>query len=416
MKSDLITTLNDRGFINQATNLDGLDQRAMAGPIIAYIGFDLTADSLHVGSLVQIMMLRWMHKLGHDPIVLFGEATTRIGDPTGKSTARPILTPEEIERNRIGIVQVIDRLVGSVRPHTRHVSNGEWFTSTSPSYMDFLARYGHHFSINRMMTLDTVKTRLDKHEPLSFLEFNYMLMQAVDFLKLYETRDCVLQVGGSDQWGNIINGVELVRRVHQAEVFGLTTPLMTNSAGEKMGKTASGAVWLDPNKTSAFEFWQFWRNVEDEKVGEFLRLFTELPMDEITRLEILGGAEINEAKKVLATEVTAMVHGRATAEHAAVLAASSKPSESDPQKDFTPVHAVSHNHVDTGITLAQILLDAGLVSSKTQADKLAANGGVKVNGTTITNVREEIKRSTFSKSSFTLTVGKKKIVSIRIGG
>ena len=286
MKSDLIITLSERGFINQATNLEGLDALADMQKITSYIGFDLTADSLHVGSLIQIMVLRWMTRLGHNPIVLFGEATTRIGDPSGKTTSRPMLTDEQIEHNRIGIKRVIDRLVGGYT-HIPHVSNAEWFSDNGPSFMGFLSEYGRHFTINRMLTFDSVKSRLDRKDPMTFLEFNYMLMQAIDFLKLHEREDCVLQIGGSDQWGNIINGVELTRRIAKTEVFGLTTPLMTNTAGEKMGKTASGAIWLDPDKTSAFEFFQFWRNVEDAKVGTFLKLFTELHMDEILPAEKL---------------------------------------------------------------------------------------------------------------------------------
>jgi len=411
MKSDLIITLNERGFINQATNLEGLDELADSQKITSYIGFDLTADSLHVGSLIQIMVLRWMARLGHNPIVLFGEATTRIGDPSGKTTSRPMLTDEQIEHNRIGITRVIDRLVGG-RPHVKHVSNAEWFSDNGPSYMQFLSEYGRHFTINRMLTFDSVKSRLDRKDPMTFLEFNYMLMQAIDFLKLQEREDCVLQIGGSDQWGNIINGVELTRRIAKTEVFGLTTPLMTNTAGEKMGKTASGAIWLDPDKTSAFEFFQFWRNVEDAKVGTFLKLFTELHMDEILRLEMLQGSEINEAKKVLALEVTALVHGRATAMHASTVAADGQDATNT--GDTIPVHNIPSAAFVGGITLAQILLDSGLVSSKTEAAKLASNGGVRLNGATVLDVRQELPRDAFEDNNFLLSIGKKKAVAVRI--
>ena len=331
MESELLTTLEERGFIHQATNLEGLDEFASKNPVVAYIGFDLTADSLHVGSLIQIMVLRWLKKLGHKPIVLFGEATTRIGDPSGKSSQRPMLTSEQIEHNREGIMRVIDRLVG----HCHHVTNASWFAEDSPSYTNFLEAYGRHFTINRMLTFDSVKTRLNRNAPLTFLEFNYMLMQAIDFLKLNEKEDCVLQIGGSDQWGNIINGVELIRKINAQEAFGLTTPLMTNSAGEKMGKSAGNAIWLDPDKTSAFEFWQFWRNVEDKKVGEFLKLFTELSMDDIFALEMFSGKEINKAKIALATEVTALVHGRATAEEVARLA-----QDQTAISNSVPIHTV----------------------------------------------------------------------------
>ncbi len=412
MKSELLNTLIERGFVHQSTNLAGLDEFARHNKVSAYIGFDLTANSLHVGSLIQIMMLRWLHRLGHNPIVLFGEATTRIGDPTGKTTARPILTDDEITKNREGIVMVIDRLVGSLRPHLVQVTNGEWFSQSGPSYMDFLADYGRHFTINRMLTFDSVKKRLEEQDSMSFLEFNYMLMQAVDFLKLHQhrTHRCMLQIGGSDQWGNVVNGVELVRRIEHTEVYGLTTPLMTNTAGLKMGKTADGAIWLDPNKTSAFEFWQFWRNIEDAKVDEFLRLFTELPIDEIEHIERCG--DINAAKKILATEVTSMVHGKATADHAALLAAGGAISSSS--VSAAPVHVIQAIRFEEGITLAQILLDAGLVSSKNEASKLALNNGVKLNGNAITDVRQELPRKAFEDNNFMLSVGKKKMVSVRI--
>jgi tyrosyl-tRNA synthetase len=406
MKSELILMLQERGFINQATNLEGLDALALEQKITSYIGFDLTADSLHVGSLVQIMLLRHMTKLGHDPLILLGEATTRIGDPSGKSAARPMLTRDQIEHNRLGIEKVFRKFVDN----PTFVSNAAWFDDDTTLF-GYLHDYGPHFSINRMLTFDSVKSRLRGNSTLSFLEFNYMLMQAIDFFKLSETMDCVLQIGGSDQWGNIINGVELVRRKSSREVFGLTTPLMTNSAGEKMGKTADGAIWLDPDKTSAFEFWQFWRNVEDVKVGEFLRLFTDLDLDEITRLEILGGQELNEAKKILATEVTAMVHGRATAAHVALLTTG---GNVDPCPDSMPMHIIPSAAFSAGITLAQILLDSKLVTSKGEADRMAANDGVKINGHIVNDVREVLPRHAFEDNSFLLSVGKKKMIAVKI--
>jgi tyrosyl-tRNA synthetase len=353
------------------------------------------------------MVQRRMSRLGHQPITLLGEATTRIGDPSGKTTQRPILTDKEISKNREGIEHVLDRLL----PHKQYVSNAEWFNEDT-GFFDFLQLYGKHFTINRMLTFDSVKSRLDRKDPLTFLEFNYMLMQAVDFMKLYVNHDCKLQVGGSDQWGNIVNGVELTRRIHRTEVFGLTTPLMTNMAGEKMGKTASGAIWLDPDKTSAFEFFQFWRNVEDAKVGDFLRLFTELDMDEITRLELLEGSEINEAKKILAVEVTALVHGRATANHASILAVGG--ASEGQEANSMPVHIIKSTAFQTGITLAQMLFDAKMVLSKTEATKLAAGGGVRVNGAVVTDVRIALPREAFEDSSFLLSVGKKKVVAVRI--
>ncbi len=406
MKSELIHTLQERGFINQATNLDGLDELAAAQKITAYIGFDLTANSLHVGSLIQIMVLRHLARHEHTPLILLGDATTRIGDPTGKSATRPLLTQADIAANRHGIEKVFHRLVDD----PVFVSNDSWFNDTTTLF-DYLHVFGPHFSINRMLSFDSVKSRLAAGS-LSFLEFNYMLMQAIDFYQLAVKQDCVLQIGGSDQWGNIINGVELVRRKTSQEVFGLTTPLVTNSAGEKMGKTADGAIWLDPDKTSAFEFWQFWRNVEDAKVGEFLRLFTDLHLDEILRLEILGGNELNEAKKILATEVTALVHGRATAEHSALLAAGAPTDELS--SDCMPMHVITSDEFGEGMTLAQILLDSGLVTSKGEADRMASNNGVKINGHTVRDVRTPLPRNAFEGSNFLLAVGKKKIVAVRI--
>jgi len=406
MNSDLIRTLNERGFINQVTNLAGLDTLVADQKITAYIGFDLTANSLHVGSLIQIMVLRHLSRFGHNPLILLGDATTRIGDPSGKTTSRPMLTNAQITTNRHGIEKVFRRLLDE----PAFVSNDVWFNDES-SLFNFLQEYGRHFTINRMLTFESIKSRLNGDSSLSFLEFNYMLMQAIDFYQLSNLRDCVLQIGGSDQWGNIINGVELARRKDSREIFGLTTPLMTNSAGEKMGKTTGGAIWLDPDKTSAFEFWQFWRNVEDVKVGEFLRLFTDMPMDEIARLEILGGSEINEAKQVLATEVTTMVHGRATAEHAALLAQGGRV---DPNTASMPMHLVSSKKFKEGITLAQILLDANLVQSKGDADRLAANSGIKLNGHVIREVREILPRTAFEDNNFLLAVGKKKMVAVRI--
>jgi len=406
MNSDLIRTLNERGFINQATNLEGLDALTAERKITGYIGFDLTADSLHVGSLIQIMVLRHLAAFGHEPLILLGEATTRVGDPSGKTASRPMLTTAQIEHNKQGIEKVFRKLVDK----PVFVSNSAWFNDDTTLF-DYLHSYGPHFSINRMLTFDSVKSRLRGDKSLSFLEFNYMLMQAIDFYKLSILSDCALQIGGSDQWGNIINGVELVRRKEGREVFGFTTPLMTNSAGEKMGKTADGAIWLDPDKTSAFEFWQFWRNVEDVKVGEFLRLFTDVPMDEITRLEILGGSELNEAKKILATEVTAMVHGRATANHSALLAGGGRV---EPCPDSMPMHIIPAQVWNGGVTLAQILLDAKLVTSKGEADRMAANDGVKINGHVVNEVRTVLPRAAFEDSNFLLSVGKKKMVAVRI--
>lgn len=395
MKSSLLATLKERQFINQCTDLDALDALAHDQPITAYIGFDLTADSLHVGSLIQIMALRWMAKLGHNPIVLLGEATTRIGDPTGKSAARPILTPRQIEDNCAGIMKVFDRLL----PSPRFVSNATWLHDQT-SLFSYLSDFGSHFTINRMVGFDTVKTRLENHQPMSFLEFNYMLFQAIDFLKLFETQGVRLQVGGSDQWGNIVNGVELVRRKTGNEVFGLTTPLMTNTAGEKMGKTANGAIWLDPDKTSPFDFWQFWRNVEDAKVAQFLALFTEMPLDAIDHGTSVHGPGINRMKEMLATEVTRIVHGDEWAEaaHKAAITAFVHGGT-----EGLPLHEVRG-----GQTIAEVFLDIGFVKSKGEADRMAAQNGIKINDVAVGDAR-----LSFPSGEHKVSMGKKRLAMVR---
>lgn len=401
MKSDLLSTLSERGFVNQCTDLDGLDALAV-NPLSGYIGFDLTADSLHVGSLIQIMALRWMRTLGHDPIVLLGEATTRIGDPTGKTEARPVLSSQDIFRNRVGITKVFDNLL----PAATFVSNNDWLNDKLGLF-SYLEEFGSVFTVNRMTALDIVRTRLESQQPMSFLEFNYVLFQSIDFLRLFQRRNVRLQLGGSDQWGNIVNGVDLVRRKTGEAVFGLTTPLMTNAAGEKMGKTAGGAIWLDPNKTNPFDFWQFWRNVEDAKVGEFLGLFTELHMDEVRRLAALQGAEINEAKKVLATEVTRLVHGDEAAEQA----------RADAQAVFEngalavgiPAITIS---AKVAPIVADLFMEAGLVSSKSEAARLAAQSGLKMDGVPVTDTRVRV--SLLPGVDVNLAVGRKRLAVVRV--
>jgi tyrosyl-tRNA synthetase len=402
--NDVIAILKERGFINQCTDLDNLT-RVAEKPLTAYIGFDLTASSLHVGSLIQIMALRWLEKIDHRPLVLLGEATTRIGDPTGKTAARPILSPNEIATNRNGIARVFERLLSS----PEFVSNAEWLNDET-SLFSYLTEFGSLFTVNRMVSFDTVKSRLDNHQPMSFLEFNYMLFQAIDFLELFGTRDCRLQIGGSDQWGNIVNGVELIRRKHGETAFGLTTPLMTNSAGEKMGKTATGAVWLDPTLTSPFDFWQFWRNIEDTKVGEFLGLFTEIPMDEVTRLASLSGAEINEAKKVLASEVTRIVHGVEAAAQAE--RDSLSVFEHGQTAASLPVIEVRLNDMET-TTIADAFLDCGLVNSKSEADRLARQGGLKIEDISYLDARVPLSTLGFG-GEFRLAAGKKRRALLRV--
>ena len=308
-RSDLIRSFSERGYIHQATNIEGLDERAAQQIIPAYIGFDCTADSLHVGSLVQIMMLRALQKAGHKPIVLMGGGTTKVGDPSGKDAARPLLSEHDIEQNKNGIFSVFKKYLtfGDGPTDAVMVDNASWLDDLA--YIRFLRDYGPHFSVNRMLGMDSVKLRLEREQPLSFLEFNYAILQAYDFLELRRRYGCLLQMGGSDQWGNIVTGIDLTRRVDGQEIYGLTSPLITTASGAKMGKTADGAIWLNDDRLSAFDFWQFWRNSEDADVARFLALFTELPMDEVERLGNLEGAEINEAKIVLADEATTLCHG-----------------------------------------------------------------------------------------------------------
>ncbi|HEX4097098.1 MAG TPA: tyrosine--tRNA ligase, partial [Caulobacteraceae bacterium] len=314
LKSDFLRVLTERGYVHQCTDLEALDAAAAAGAITAYIGFDATASSLHVGNLVSVMLLHRLQQTGHRPIVVMGGGTTKVGDPSGKDESRKLLTPEAIGANIASIKTAFDRFLtfGSGRTDAIMVDNALWLDQLA--YIDFLREYGPHFTINRMLTFDSVKLRLEREQPLTFLEFNYMLMQAVDYLELERRHGCVLQMGGSDQWGNIVNGVELIRRIDAKAAFGLTTPLITTSSGAKMGKTAAGAVWLNADRLAPYDYWQFWRNTEDADVGKFLKLFTDVPMDEIARLEALQGAEINDAKKVLADEATALLHGREAAQ------------------------------------------------------------------------------------------------------
>ena len=376
-RSDFLRALDARGFIQQQTDAEGLDALAAKGPIVAYIGFDCTAESLHAGSLVQIMMLRWLQQTGHKPIVLMGGGTTRIGDPSGRDESRQLLTDEQIARNMEGIKQVFAKFLtfGDGPTDAVMVNNADWLDGLN--YISFLRDYGRHFSINRMMTFDSVRLRLDREQPLTFLEFNYMILQAYDFLELNRRRDCVLQMGGSDQWGNIVNGIELGRRCDGAHLFGLTTPLLTTAGGAKMGKTASGAVWLNADMLSPYDYWQYWRNVADADVGRFMRLFTEMPLDEIARLEALEGAELNEAKKILATEVTAMAHGRAAAEQAAETARST--FEAGQTAEGLPTVEVPRADVEAGIGLLDAFVRAGLAASKGEVRRLIRGGGARVN-------------------------------------
>ena len=381
LKSDFLRTLQERGFIHQCTDLAALDERATKGPVVAYIGFDCTADSLHVGSLLPIMMLRWLQKTGHKPIVLMGGGTTKIGDPSGKDEARQLLTDAAIDANMAGIKRIFGRYLsfGDGPTDAVMVNNADWLDELK--YIPLLRDIGRHFTINRMLTFDSVKLRLEREQPLTFLEFNYMILQAYDFVELFRRHKCALQMGGSDQWGNIINGVELGRRTDGAELFGLTTPLLTTSSGAKMGKTAAGAVWLTADKLSAYDFWQYWRNTEDADVGRFLRLYTELPLDEVARLESLQGAEINEAKKILAHEVTKLAHGEEAALEAAETAR--RTFEQGAAAEGLPTVDVPRGDLEAGLPVVDLLVSSGLAASKGEARRLIKGAGAKMNDAAI---------------------------------
>ena len=411
LKSDFLRTLEARGFIHQLSDAAGLDAKCMAGPIAAYIGFDCTADSLHVGSLVQIMLLRWLQRTGHKPVVLMGAGTTKIGDPSGKDESRQLLTEEQIARNMAGIKSVFAKYLkfgdrhGGGKTDAVMANNADWLDTLA--YIPFLREYGRHFTVNRMLTFDSVKLRLEREHPLTFLEFNYMILQAYDYLELARRNGCVLQMGGSDQWGNIINGVELARRVEGRELYALTSPLLTTSSGAKMGKSAQGAVWLNAERLSAYDFWQYWRNAEDADVGRFLRLFTELPLDEIARLEKLGGAEINEAKKVLATEVTRLAHGDEAAASAAETAR--KTFEEHALGGDLPVIDVPRAELQAGIPLFNLLHRAGLAASGGEARRLVKGGGARLNDKVADNETRPVTLADLSGDGVVkLSAGKKR--------
>ena len=376
-KSELLRTLKARGFIHQITHPDELDAAAASGRVIGYIGFDATAPSLHVGSLLQIMMLRRMQQAGHRPIVLMGGGTTKVGDPTDKDQSRPLLTEEKIQANIDSIKSVFARFLafGDGPTDAILVNNADWLDRLG--YVEFLRNYGVHFTINRMLTFDSVRLRLEREQPMTFLEFNYMLMQATDFLELERKYGCQLQMGGSDQWGNILNGVELIRRVDHKQAFGLTSPLLATASGQKMGKTVAGAVWLNADMLAPYDYWQFWRNTEDADVGRFLKLFTDLPLDEIARMEALAGAGINEAKKVLATETTRMLHGdeaASAAEEAARVAFEAGGLSADmPTLILKAADLAATSNV-------ALMVAAGFAVSNSEARKQIANGGFRING------------------------------------
>ncbi len=382
-KSDFMRVMIERGFLADCTDYQALDEALVDGVVPAYIGFDATASSLHVGSLIQIMMLRWFQKTGHKPIVLMGGGTTKVGDPSFRADERPLLTEDQIDANIAGIKQVFSHYVsfGDAANDAVMVNNAEWLDDLN--YLSFLRDIGRHFSVNRMLSFESVKSRLDREQSLSFLEFNYMILQAYDFLELNRRYGCLLQMGGSDQWGNIVNGIDLTRRVLDHEIYGLTSPLLTTSDGKKMGKSQSGAVWLNGDLLSAYEFWHFWRNTTDADVGRFLKLYTELPLEECERLGNAEGAAINDAKIVLANEVTALLHGREAAEAAAATAR--EVFEKGGVGDDLPTLALSADELGDGISLAQLVVRSGLAKSGKDGKRLISEGGLKVNDDTCTD-------------------------------
>jgi tyrosyl-tRNA synthetase len=460
-KSDFMNTMQERGFIHQATDAEGLDTQLASGRLSAYIGFDATAESLHVGSLMQIMALRWLQKTGHKPIVLIGGGTTKIGDPSGKDEARKLLTDADISRNIDSLSGVFGQFLkfGTGGADALLVNNSEWLSGLN--YVDFLRNYGRHFSVNRMLTQDSVKMRLEREQNLSFLEFNYMILQAYDFVELHNRYGCSLQIGGSDQWGNIIMGIDLARRleadtkfqpvpfektkgVKVVEVqpmiqskrtdprdyetgtflnyldtdtskglFGLTTPLLATNSGAKMGKTASGAVWLNKDMLSPYDYWQYWRNTEDADVGRFLKLFTDLPVAEIAKLEKLQGAEINEAKKILATEATKLAHGSHAAKQAAETA--QKTFEQGGIGEDIPVHAIKKSELGKGVSAYELFRLTGLADSGGEARRLIRGGGARINDKKVDDENELVSQTHFGKDlELKLSAGKKKHILVKL--
>jgi tyrosyl-tRNA synthetase len=411
-KSDFLNILAERGFIHQISEPDALDALAAAGPITAYIGFDCTASSLHIGSLLPIMMLYWMQQTGHRPIALMGGGTTRVGDPSGKDESRRILTDEDIAANLTGIRAVFAKFLTFESDGGSAVmaNNADWLNKLN--YIDFLREVGRHFSVNRMLSFDSVKLRLDRQQELSFLEFNYMVLQAYDFVELYKREKCILQMGGSDQWGNIVNGIDLGRRMMNAQLFALTAPLITTSSGAKMGKTAAGAVWLNADRVPPYDYWQYWRNTEDADVVRFLKLFTVLPLGEIARLAALKGQDINEAKKVLATEATALVHGRAAAVEAAETAR--KTFEEGATALDLPSVSVPRAELEAGLSVLAAVVSAGLASSNGEVRRAIANKAIAVNDARVTSDKHKIDLQDVSADGvIKLSLGKKRHVLLK---
>ena len=408
-KSDFLNTLSTRGYIHQCSDAAGLDELAAKGGVTAYIGFDCTAKSLHVGSLVQIMLLHWAQELGQKSIALMGGGTTRVGDPSGRDESRKMLTLEDIEDNKRGIQQVFSKFLrfGSGAKDALMIDNAEWLTKLN--YLDMLREIGRHFSVNRMLAMDSVKLRLEREHELSFIEFNYMVLQAYDYAELAKRYACNLQMGGSDQWGNIVNGIDLGRRMGTHQLFALTTPLITLASGAKMGKTASGAVWLNADMLSPYGYWQFWRNTEDADVGRFLKLFTTLPLTEIAQLEKLGGSEINDAKKALANEATAMLHGRKAAGESAETAR--KTFEEGASAEGLPTLELD---LVKGVGILHAAVLAGFAMSNSEARRAIQGGGIRVNDQQISDDKFVFdNRIRAGKDSIKFSLGKKKHVLIK---
>ena len=407
-RRDFLSIAEERGYIHQVTDKEAFAARLSAGPVAGYIGFDCTADSLHVGSLVQIMMLRLLQKTGNKPVVLMGGGTTRIGDPSFRDDARPLLDDAQIEVNKAGIKKVFEPFLtfGEGETDAVMLDNAAWLDELK--YIPFLRDVGRHFSVNRMLSMDSVKIRLDREQNLSFLEFNYMLLQSYDFLELNRRMGVCFQMGGSDQWGNIIMGVDLTRRMAGAAAFGMTTPLITTASGAKMGKTASGAKWLSAEKFSPYEYWQFWRNTEDADVGRFLGLFTELPMGEVKRLAGLAGAEINEAKKVLATEATAMLHGRVVAEESAETAR--RAFEQGEAAESLPSLVLG-----LPVGVVEVLVEAKFAASKGEARRLIQQSGVRLNDVVVSDVAAQVSAGDLVDGAAKVSAGKKRHLLVRAG-
>ncbi|MGN6537725.1 MAG: tyrosine--tRNA ligase [Mesorhizobium sp.] len=411
-KSDFLRILSERGFIHQISDETGLDDLLARETVTAYIGFDPTAPSLHAGGLIQIMMLHWLQQTGHRPISLMGGGTGMVGDPSFKDEARQLMTVETIAANIAGIKKVFSNYLtyGDGPKDALMINNADWLTSIN--YLEFLRDVGRHFSVNRMLSFDSVKMRLEREQSLSFLEFNYMILQASDFVELNKRTDCRLQMGGSDQWGNIVNGIDLGHRMGTPQLFALTSPLLTTASGAKMGKSLSGAIWLNPDMLSAYDFWQYWRNTEDADVGRFLKLYTTLPLPEVARLAALGGAEINEAKKVLATEITAMLHGRPAAEQAAETAR--KTFEDGVTADSLPSVAVPRAELEAGIGILALFVKAGLAGSNGEARRHVQGGAVRLNDETVSDDRRAVTLQDLSpEGALKLSLGKKKHILVR---